>query len=109
MALCKYPKCCVELFKIQLFVHVVKHSEAHHWAQGQKKGSLKYALLLDRAQLHNDLQPNKHRRLLKNRDVTSSQLLGPVHQNTSMMASSAVIVASFPQSITSGSLQCTMQ
>ena len=48
----EYQDCCVQLFKIQLFIHVVKHIKLNEWAFKQEKNRFTDALFLDRAHFH---------------------------------------------------------
>ena len=48
----EYLECCLKLFKVQLFISVVKHFEICQWAQKWQKSRLTYILLLERARVH---------------------------------------------------------
>ena len=49
---CKYANCCLEVLKINVFVHPVKLYKVCIWAHEIEKGKLTYTLLLDRTSLH---------------------------------------------------------
>ena len=93
--LCKYLEGCVELFKIYLIIHDVRHFEVCQWAQEQEKGILNSALLLDKAQLCKRYITEHTQEIAKNqRNVEKSpKSLDAVCQNTPMVISKVADMA----------------